>query len=189
MATTFQYFDKDTFVPEKNYFSTEKVKRERQRTDIEDRLYMQSDKWNTIGFSCITLGCLIGFILALIFATIAGLAQQELWYIGTGFGIFLIMGGIIFANAICWPKEQKYLEKLREYRYEHEEELWAEATTELKAYNEEQKKIAETWRAAHPLEEKIRACVKDPYSSVDIANLARYYAEVYLKEKDNEDLG
>ena len=36
-------------------------------------------------------------------------------------------------------------------------------------------------RAEHPFEEKIRACIKDPNSSVDIADLARYYALDYLK--------
>ena len=77
--------------------------------------------------------------------------------------------------------EQEYSEELRDYRQEHEEELWAEATKDLKAYNEEHKKIAEACRAEHPLEEKIRACIKYPMSSVDIANLARYYAEVYLE--------
>jgi len=56
------------------------------------------------------------------------------------------------------------------------------ATEDLRAYNDKQKKIAETWRAEHPLEEKIRACLRDPMSSVDIANLARYYAEEYVKE-------
>jgi hypothetical protein len=97
------------------------------------------------------------------------------------------VGGIIFANAVCWPNEQKYSEELLNYRQEHEEELWAEATKDLKVYNEDQKRIAEAWRAEHPLEEKIRACIKDPMSSVDIANLARYYAEVYIKETSNEN--
>ena len=182
MATVFQYFDKDTFVPEKNYFSTESVECVRQRTEVEDQLYAKSYKWSSTGFYCISLGCLVGFILALSFAVIAGLAQQELWYIGTGFGIFLFIGGIIFASAVCWPKENKYSELLREYRKDHREELWAEATKSIREYNEEQKRIAEAWRAKHPLEELIRACIKDPISSVDIANLARYYAEIYLKE-------
>ena len=52
---------------------------------------------------------------------------------------------------------------------------------EVQAWNDEQERIAEEWRAAHPLEEKIRACIKDPMSSVEVANLARYYAEEYLK--------
>ena len=186
MATVYQYFDKDTFEPEKNYFSTDKVKCAREETAEESRLDDLSYKWISIGWNSIGWGCLIGFVGALVFAVIGGLSEQPLWYIGTVFGVALFIGGIIFANAVCWPRERKYAEQRGEYRKEHEDELWAEATTELRAYNEEQKRIAEAWRAEHPLEEKIRACVKDPYSSVDIANLARYYAEVYLKEKENE---
>jgi hypothetical protein len=117
------------------------------------------------------------------FGTLGSLFSSWL-YFGAGFGAVLFMGGIIFANAVCWPKEQQYLEELRKYREDYENVLWAVATQELRAYNEEQKKIAEAWRAEHPLEEKIRACLRDPMSSVDIANLARYYAEVYLTENN-----
>ena len=180
MATIYQYFDKDTFVPEKNYFSTEKVKCSREKDETEVQLCLQSDKWRSIGFNCIGWGCLVGFVMMLTFGAIGSLISQW-YYIGTGFGFVLFLGGIIFANAVCWVKENKYCELYREYRDEHEEELWAEATAEVRAYNEEQKKIAEAWRADHPLEEKIRACLLDPKSSVDVANLARYYAECYLK--------
>ena len=185
MATVYQYFDKDTFEPEKNYFSTEKVKCAREETTEESRLDDLSYKWTSIGWNSIGWGCLIGFVGALVFAVIGGLSEQPLWYIGTVFCVALFIGGIIFANAVCWPRERKYAEQRGEYRKEHEDELWAEATTELRAYNEEQKRIAEAWRAEHPLEERIRACIKDPYSSVDIANLARYYAEAYIKERKN----
>lgn len=181
MATIYQYFDKETFEPEKNYFSIEKVRCERQRTAAEDQLFEQAGKWSTTGFHCIGWGCLIGLILMLTFATLGGLFSSW-FYIGAGFGAVLFVGGIIFANTVCWPKEQQYLEELRKYRNEHEEELWMYATEDLRAYNDEQKKIAEAWRAEHPLEEKIRACIKDPMSSVDIANLARYYAEEYVKD-------
>jgi hypothetical protein len=183
MATIYQYFEKDTFEPEKNYFSTEKVKCERQQTEAEDRLFEQAGKWSTTGFHCIGWGCLIGLILMLTFATLGGLFSSW-FYFGTGFGAVLFVGGIIFANAVCWPKEQQYLEELRKYREDYENVLWEVATQELRAYNEEQKKIAEAWRVEHPLEEKIRACLRDPMSSVDIANLARYYAEVYLTENN-----
>jgi hypothetical protein len=182
MATVYQYFDKDTFEPEKNYFSTEKVKYSRIETDEEVRLGDLSYKWTCIGWNSIGWGCLIGFISAIAFGMTGGLTQQPLWYIGTVIGIALFVGGIIFANAVCWPREHKYAEQHREYRKEHEEELWMYTTEDLKAYNDEQKKIAEAWRAEHPLEEKIRACIKDPMSSVDIANLARYYAEEYIKD-------
>ena len=186
MVTISQYFDKDTFVPEKNYFRTERVECTRIRTEIEDQLYTKAYKWQSAGFYCISIGCLGGFLIGLLFGIIAATTHQELWYIGTGFGIFLFFSGFIVPNAFCWPKETKYSEELRNYRYEHEEELWKEARKELDAYNEEQKRIAEAWRAEHPLEELIRACIKDPISSVDVANLARYYADVYIKEKESE---
>lgn len=186
MVTMYGYFDKDTFEPNKNYFSVEKVKCERQRTEPETRLYTQAYKWSCIGFHCIGWGCMIGLIFLIMFSVLASLFSSW-FYIGTGVGAVLFVGGIIFANAVCWPNEQKYAEELGEYRHEHEEELWAEATKDLRAYNDEQKRIAEAWRAEHPLEEKIRVCLLDPKSSVDVANLARYYAEVYLMEKKNDE--
>lgn len=182
MATVYQYFDKDTFEPEKNYFSTEKVKCERKKTDEEIRLDDLSYKWTCIGWNSIGWGCLVGFVGAIAFGMAGGLTQQHLWYIGAVLCMAIFVGGIIFANAICWPNEQKYAKELTKYREDYEKVLWVAATTELRHYNEEQKKIAEAWRAEHPLEEKIRACLKDPMSSADIANLARYYAEEYLKE-------
>lgn len=180
MATIYQYFDKETFEPEKNYFSIEKVRCERQRTEHEMHLIDMSYKWSSIGFHCIGWGCLFGLVFMITFGILGSF--NSWYYFGAGFGAFLFVGGFIFANAVCWPKEQKYSEELRKYRDEHEEELWAVATTEIRNYNQEQEKIAEAWRAEHPLEEKIRACIKDPMSSVDIANLARYYAKEYVKE-------
>ena len=180
METVYQYFDKDTFVPEKNYFSTEKVKCERKLTEVEVQLENKADMWRNIGYHCIGWGCLFGLIFMLTFGILGN--YNSWWYFGAGFGAFLFVGGFTFANVACWPKEQEYLEQRRKYRLDYENALWVVATTELRHYNEEQKKIAEAWRAEHPLEEKIRACLKDPMSSVDIANLARYYAEEWLKE-------
>jgi hypothetical protein len=53
MATVYQYFEKDTFEPEKNYFSIEKVRYSRQETDPEVRLWEQASKWSSTGFRCI----------------------------------------------------------------------------------------------------------------------------------------
>jgi hypothetical protein len=181
MATIYQYFEKDTFEPEKNYFSTEKVRYSRQETAPEVQLNEHTYRWSSIGFHCIGWGCLIGLIFMITFGVL-GCLFSGWYYVGAGFGAVLFVGGIIFANAVCWPKEQKYLEELQKYRNEHEEELWMYVTEDLRAYNDSQKKIAEAWRAEHPLEEKIRACLRDPMSSVDIANLARYYAEEYVKD-------
>jgi hypothetical protein len=181
MVTMEMYFDKETFEPGKNYFSIEKVKCSRQETDPEAQFREQSDKWRNVGFHCIGWGGLIGSIFMLTFCALGSLFSSW-FYIGAAIGGILFEGGIIFASAVCWPKEQQYSEELRKYRNEHEEELWMYATEDLRAYNEEQKKIAEAWRAEHPLEEKIRACLRDPMSSVDIANLAIYYAEEYIKD-------
>lgn len=181
MATIYQYFDRDTFEPTKNYFSVEKVKCGRQRTAHETHLFDMAHQWSSIGFHCIGWGCLIGLIFMITFSVLAA-CFSDWFYAGTTIGAILFVGGIIFANAVCWPKEQKYSEELQKYRTEYENVLWEAATAELRAYNDEQKKIAEAWRAEHPLEEKIRACLKDPMSSVDIANLARYYAEEYIKD-------
>lgn len=181
MVTVCEYFEKETFEPDKNYFSIEKVRCARPRTEPETQLREQSYKWSCIGFRCIGWGCLVGLIFMLTFSVLAA-CFSGWFYAGTAVGAMIFVGGIIFANAMCWPREQKYSEELAAYRTEHEEELWAEATKELKAYNAEQHRIAEAWRAEHPLEEKIRACLRDPMSSVDIANLARYYAEEYIKE-------
>ena len=181
MSTVYQHFDKDTFLPEKNYFSTERVECKRKETEVEEQLESKAEKCRNIGFYCIGFGCLFGSIFMITFGILSRF--NSLWCFGAVFGVLLFFGGIIFANVACWPKEQEYLEQRRSYIFNHEEELWADANAELRSYNEEQKKIAEAWRAEHPLEEKIRACIKDPMSSVDIANLARYYAEEYLKNE------
>jgi len=183
MVTMEMYFDKETFEPGKNYFSIEKVKCSRPRTEPETHLREQSYKWSCIGFHCIGWGCLVGLVFMITFSVLAACFSNWL-YAGTATGAILFVGGIIFANAVCWPMEQEYSEELMDYRREHEEELWAEATKELKAYNEEQQRIAEAWRAEHPFEEHIRTCIKDPNSSVAIAIAAKYYAENYLNKEN-----
>ena len=185
MSIVYHYVDKETFEPEKNYFSIEKVKVSRNETSEECELWNKAGRWSCIGFHCIGWGCLVGLIFMITFGALGGLFSSW-FYVGAAIGGILFVGGIIFANAVCWPMEQEYSEELREYRNEHEEELWMYATEDLRAYNDEQKKIAEAWRAEHPLEEKIRACLRDPLSSVDIANLARYYAEEYIKDKETK---
>lgn len=189
MATVQLVVSKETFVPEKNYFKCEDVRVSRKETPEEIELWNKMVGWSNRGMTIIGLGLMLCLILGISFSCIATATQQSLFYIGTGVGAALAIGGIIFANVVCWPKEREWQEIRRTWHEEHDEELWKEARAEIDTYNEEQHKIAEAWRAEHPLEEKIRACLRDPGSSVDIANLARYYAEVYLKEKENENLG
>lgn len=188
MAIVCHYVDKETFEPEKNYFSIEKVQVSREETSEELELWDKAARWSSVGFHCIGWGCLIGLIFMITFGTLGSLFSPW-FYIGAAVGGILFVGGIVFANAVCWPKEQEAHSVFQQYHKDHEEELWAEATAEVRAYNEKQHEIAEAWRAEHPLEEKIRACIKDPKSSVEIADLARYFAIEYLKEVSHETVG
>jgi hypothetical protein len=181
MAIVYHYVDKETFEPEKNYFSIEKVKVARTETSEECELWDKAARWSSVGFQCIGWGCLIGLIFMITFGTLGSLFSPW-FYIGAAVGGILFVGGIVFANAVCWPKENEAHSVFQQYHKDHEEELWAVATTEVRAYNEKQHAIAEAWRAEHPFEEHIRTCIKDPNSSVAIAVAAKYYAENYLKE-------
>ena len=178
----YQNFDKKTFVPEKNYFSIESVKCEREETPEEIELWNRSVTWANRGFAAIGIGVLWSIILCIGFGLWANFNPWA--YIGVGVGIASFLGGIIFANTVCWPRERKAYDIYSKWREEHDEELWVDIIRPIKEYNEEQQRIADAWRAEHPLEEKIRACLLDPKSSVEVANLARYYAEVYLKDTE-----
>ena len=174
--------EKKTFIPEKNYFKCDDVRVSREETPKEIELWNNIINWTNRGFAAIGIGVLISIIFCIVFGC---WSNTNPWaYIGVAFGAASFIGGIIFANAVCWPKEHEASDIYRKWKDDHEEELWAEASKPIKEYNEEQEKIAEAWRAEHPLEELIRACIKDPISSVDVANLARYYAEAYIKGND-----
>ena len=180
MAMITHQVSKETFIPEKNYFKCENVSISREETTEEIELYNAGIIWDNRGMFAIGIGVLLAFICGIVFGI---LIEYNSWFvIGVIFGFVCFVGGIIFANTACWPREHKAKEALIQWHKENDEALWAEAYAPILAYNEEQKQIAEAWRAEHPLEEKIRACIKDPMSSVDIANLARYYAEEYIKE-------
>ncbi len=185
MATVNLMISKETFIPEKNYFKCDNVQVSREETPEEIELWNSMVDWSNRGFTAIGLGILFCIILGISFSCIAAATGQFIWHIGVAVGVALFIGGLIFANVVCWPKEREWADIHREWHTKHDDELWAEATKPIKEYNEEQKKIAKAWRAEHPLEELIRACIKDPISSVDVANLARYYADVYIKEKEN----
>ena len=185
MATVSLVIEKKTFIPEKNYFKCDNVQVSREETPKEIELWNKSVTWANRGFAAIGIGVLLSIIFGISFGI---WSNTNPWaYIGVAVGIASFLGGIIFANVVCWSKEHEAYDLYRKWRDEHDEELWAEASRPIKEYNDEQEKIAETWRTEHPLEELIRACIKDPISSVDVANLARYYAEVYIKEKSNEN--
>lgn len=175
---------KETFIPEKNYFKCEDVRVSREETPKEIELWNNMVNWSNRGFKAIGLGVLLCIILCISFGCWSN--TNPLAFIGVGIGIACFIGGIIFATTFCWPKENEASDIYRKWRDTHDEELWAEAVKPIKEYNKEQQELAEVWRSEHPLEELIRACIKDPISSVDIANLARYYADVYIKENMDE---
>lgn len=176
-----QRLEKKTFNPAKNYFDVEEVYIERPSTDTEKDLSNKIDKYSTRGFITIFTGIILAIVCAIIFSVLGELVHIAFTAGAFGGGLLFVIGSIVFARQYFWKLEHKYGEELCTYHKEHEEELWSEYESEIKAYNAEQAKIAEAWRAEHPLEEKIRACIKDPMSSVEIADLARYYAIVYLK--------
>ena len=181
MATINWQVEKETFIPEKNYFKTEWVKISREETTEELELENERYKWERRGFISLIIGLLGGFIFLITFGSLGG-AINPYFYWGCLPGGLLLAYGIFLPHGWFWEKEQELAYAYQDWYKEHEEELWAEACKEVDAYNAEQHRIAEAWRAEHPLEEKIRACLLDPKSSVDVANLARYYAEEYLKE-------
>lgn len=175
---TYLNAEKKTFNPGTNYFIIDQVQFERELTHHEEELLDKCGKYSSCGFWSIGLGLLIGMASMIAFGSL--MALSTLFVIGVIFGVVCFVGGFILAYGYFWPKEQHYTEELREWRREHEEELWAETVKDLRAYNEEQEKIAEAWRAEHPFEEHIRTCIKDPNSSVAIAQAAKYYAENFL---------
>jgi amino acid permease len=174
MATTEWQQKKETFNTEKNYFDITYVTVSRETSEEEIRLERLSSRYDTWGmiigifgiilglFGCSSLGAL-GFWLAFCITAVVSISSMII-----GFFVLLNKG------LDCDRQLDKYLK---------ENDVWnTPEVQELERYNKEQNDFAAKWRADHPLEEKIRACIKDPMSSVDIANLARYYAEEYIKD-------
>ncbi len=182
MSTVSMQISKETFVPEKNYFKCETVTVTRKETREEIELWNRTVTWSNRGFVSIALGLLLAITCFITFGCLISAFQHPLYYFGAGFGAVSFITGFALAYGVFWPRENECSEIYRQWKDEHEKELWAEATKEIQEYNDEQRKIADAWRAEHPLEEMIRACIKDPKSSVDVANLVRYYAEEYIKE-------
>ena len=176
MATREWTQKKETFKPEKNYFEITYEKVLRETSEEEDRLERFSERFSTWG---IILGVL--FTLVALFGGIA-LSALELWLaFWIVFPICII--GLVVSISVLLAKSQQYETILDKYIKDND--VWnTPEVQEIKRHNKEQHEFATKWRAEHPLEEKIRACLIDPKSSVDVANLARYYAEVYLKEKE-----
>jgi hypothetical protein len=168
--------EKKTFNPNKNYFEVEHVKISREETEEEIAL-------NNDIILCYNLELLMqifgpcGATVALIV-----LICFNLWIYGLISFVVLLTLSIIVGHSLG-KEGDKHSRKLYEFYDKQVSHFWDEATAEILAHNVEQERIAEEWRAAHPFEEKIRAVLSDPMSSVDIAEMAYFFADKYLKEK------
>lgn len=174
MATIEWQQKKETFNPDKNYFEITYETVSRETSEEEDRLEQLSNRLDT-------WGVILGIFFAAT-ALIGGivLGTFELW-VAFCIVFFGSLISIVVSLNVLLNKAQEYELKLD--KYIEDNDVWnTPEVQEIKKYNEEQNEFAAKWRAEHPLEEKIRACLLDPKSSVDIANLARYYAEEYIKE-------
>ena len=174
MATREWQQEKETFNPEKNYFEITYETVSRETSEEEDRLEKLSDRFNTWGMITGVFGIIIGLFGA------STLGALGLW-VAAGIVLFVSISSIIIGFVVLCNKGLDCDRKLDMYQRAHD--VWnTPEVQEIKRYNNEQNDFAAAWRAEHPLEEKIRACLLDPKSSVDVANLARYYAEEYLRE-------
>ena len=174
MATIEWRVRRETFNPEKNYFEIDYVDVSRETLKEEDRLSRNIDRCTNWGATLGVLGVLIGLFGAPVFG------HFEMWWACIAILVCSVISTIL-GFCILLNKSTAYGEALDKYVKEHD--VWNTPEVQaVKQYNKEQNEIAAKWRAEHPLEEKIRACLLDPKSSVDVANLARYYAEEYLKE-------
>lgn len=166
--------EKKTFNPNKNYFETEKIVLKRPETEVEIDLNHKIEKHSTAGIITITVGVLLAVACAITFGVLAEAVHVAFAACAFGGVLLFFIGGIVLARSYFWELAHRYGEELCTYHKEHDKELWANYEVEVETYNEEQKKIAEAWRSEHILEEKIRACFKDPRSSVELADLVRY---------------
>lgn len=181
MASIEWQVKKETFNPEKNYFTIDYVMIHREESEEEIKLYNKMVHYDSVAMTHGIALSLTGIFGAIMSGTLFVNLVSKPWGL-FGVVLFLILGFLsIPAFRINAGKSDHYKRAWELYKKENDVWETCPEALEIKAYNDEQQRIAEEWRAAHPLEEHIRACLKDPHSSVDVANLARYYAEVYLK--------
>ena len=171
--------EKKTFNPNKNYFEIEKVKiyrevgNEEETFDRKANLYCSLELLIKVFGSCAAIGAGIFLICV------------DLWILGLlSFAVVLTLS--IIVGCSLEKEGVKYANKLYEFYDTQGPHLWDEAMAEINAHNAEQEQIAEEWRTAHPFEEKIRAVLDDQKSSVDVAEMAYFFADKYLKEKQGD---
>ena len=174
MATIEWQQKKETFNTEKNYFEITYPTVSRETSEEEDRLEKLSDRFDIWGMIIGVFGIIVGLFGCSIFGALGFLLA--FWIT-----LFVCISCIIVGFYVLLNKGLDCDRKLVKYRKDND--VWnTTEVQEIERYNKEQNDFAAKWRAEHPLEEKIRACLLDPKSSVDVANLARYYAEEYIRE-------
>lgn len=170
---------KETFQPDKNYFTVEHVEVSREESEFEI-------KNNQLGSLADTAGTLL-MVLFSVFVVLSGIClisvlanEPKYWLVCSSIFIPSLLCAV-FIPKLCFKASDKYYALV--YKHCEENDVWS--TPEVKAireYNKEQEEVAKTWREAHPFEEHIRACLLDTNSSVAIADAARYYAEHFLNK-------
>lgn len=168
---------KETFQPDKNYFTKEPVQVSREESEFEIENNKLSDLANAAGTWLLVL---FSVFVVLSGICLVGVLANEPKYCLICLGIFVpSLLCAIFIPKLCFKASDKYYALV--YKYCEENDVWN--TPEVKAireYNEAQEELAKVWRETHPFEEHIRACFLDKNSSVAIADAARYYAEHFL---------
>lgn len=183
MSTITWSVKKKTFLPEKNYFEYENVKVSREESKEESELYDKMMHYDSLAF---TWAAILGIGGA--FAALIG-GSLMINFVSQTLGIFcaLFFVAVTFSSIpvfrILSGKSDKYRAAWDKYREDLDVWNTSPSVLEVKAWNEEQERIAEAWRAEHPFEEQIRQCLLDPKSSVDIAKAAIIYVENYFDKE------
>lgn len=158
-----------TFNEKTNEFDYKEVTHERPMTEKERKADLASTIFWWIGIMAI----LISFVL--LFVGIVG----NLEILGlSALGAFVIFFTLIALLERTWLEKKIYpiLEAMGEYGFDVEILKWEQIT-------QEQNTIAQEWRAEHEFEELIRKAKLTAHCT-DIAKVAVYYAEHYIKGAD-----
>lgn len=176
----YRTIEKKTFNPDKNYFNIETIKVYREESKEEETLSHNANVCGTMELLVKVLG-ISGSLAALLV-----LSCLNLWLYGLIIFVILFPASLILGRQL--EKEcERFERELAEYYEKYGPLFYAEQMAEILAHNTAQELIAAEWRAAHPFEEKIRAVLNDPMSSVDIAEMAYFFADKYLKEKQETE--
>jgi hypothetical protein len=179
MATINWTVSKETFQPDKNYFTVEHVEVSREESEFEI-------KNNQLGSLADTAGTLL-MVLFSVFVVLSGIClvaalANDPKYSLICLGIFIpSLLCAIFIPKLCFKASDKYYALA--YKHCEENDVWNTPEVQaIREYNIAQVKLACAWREAHPLEEHIRTCLLDKNNSVAIAEAAKYYAEYFINK-------